>query len=667
MAATVKTSPAETTRHRRSSFVILAFILLLAVALRMYRLKEQSVWGDEWQSVVNLDEPDLVSYLKAERAIDFYMVPLYFVIEYFWSKCVVGSVLGLRVLSIIFAALAIPLMYALGRELFGRKAGLVAALCLALSSVHIFQGQEIRNYALLSLAVLFCGYTFVKVLRTGKWYWWTLHFIGSLLVVWTHLFGCFFLVAEGLFLLVFRRRQPRLTGLWFTVNLLLMIPSFLWIRTLPEGRWEFLERPPAYDVVNSVVADCAAVMFNPRPTPGIRWENAPPAWTDLLIETHWHADRALLALFILGVAYLGWHTYRSVRGNSCAACATDRRRDLAEGFWLPVFWCVLPALTLYLVAWTWRPDIYSSKYTTYSSLGLYVLVGGMIESIRRPALRTVAVCVLVLLFGHRVVLYQTQTQRTDWLSVTKLVREERRSDDVLACCYAPQPETWQYNMRPSVMPVERVHDLRALCELTESSLSQRKGVWVVSITWGTDLVEQLERYLRLRRIRFSKRAFWAAQLPGLFVYHIPWREDFSSTEPGMAASLRKAAVENQRVAEELVNKGLGLKDQGRLDAAEAAFREALELAPWDATIFDNLAFLLLTEKQDYPALVAVAQQALEVIPDHPNVYASLAVALDELGEADAAIEAYGKAIERDPEGLPWLYENVAELLLKKGD
>lgn len=61
------------------------------------------------------------------------------------------SEFALRAFSALASVLGIALTYALGARLFGRAAGLIAALLIALNSFSIFYAQETRMYALLAL------------------------------------------------------------------------------------------------------------------------------------------------------------------------------------------------------------------------------------------------------------------------------------------------------------------------------------------------------------------------------------------------------------------------------------------------------------------------------------------------------------------------------------
>lgn len=184
---------------RPTAFALTA-ILIVGALLRFYRIGLESVWWDEYTSLMHLGAPDLLSFLKLNRTLDPATLPLYYTLEYLWWHGVSASVPGLRILSICLGLLTIGMLYLLGRDLFGRGAGLLAALCLAVSPIHIFHAQGIRMYVLMTLLAVCSVYTYMKVMRAGGG-WWALHGGANLLLLWTHPFALLLLVVEALFLL----------------------------------------------------------------------------------------------------------------------------------------------------------------------------------------------------------------------------------------------------------------------------------------------------------------------------------------------------------------------------------------------------------------------------------------------------------------------------------
>ena len=74
--------------------------------------------------------------------------------------------------SALVGALTIPLAYALGKELFGKAQGLIAALLLALSAVHLNYSQDLRPYSMLVFLTTLILYALVRADHTNSRGWW---------------------------------------------------------------------------------------------------------------------------------------------------------------------------------------------------------------------------------------------------------------------------------------------------------------------------------------------------------------------------------------------------------------------------------------------------------------------------------------------------------------
>ena len=628
----------------------------------MYRLDEQSVWYDEYISVCHAGDPDLATCIQSQRQLNWNLVPVYYALQYVWANTVTKSIPGIRFLSIIFGMLGIPLIYLLGCDLFGRRAGLVAALCLSLSSIHVFQAQELRNYSLTMLLALASGYTFVKVLREGSRAWWALNFAANVLLVWTHLFGCFMLVAEGCFLLARRWREGRLTGAWFGGNLLLMTPSLLWIRTIP------VETPCAAStslggIITSIDADCAYGVFGAGIPNNIPWQAVPPAWTHYFDHTYTLAGTGHLAALLLAIAYVAYRTFR--RAPS-ATGKPEKGRNAVDAFLFPLCWLLIPPLTLWAVSMLWRADVLSAKYTTYSSIAAYLLIGGAAQHLRGPLMRRCCVCVLILLYGHQLGLTLTHPQRTDWRSAVRFIKTEYAPGDVFIAYPFVQDLVLAYNLLPLEPRVMWARDTRHVCEQGEEALARGNTVWAVFALFSGEqgMCESIERYLGLRGLAFSKTAFYSGA-QALFVYRIAPGPGFEAASEEGIAKTYAAATEGFKAAGDLVAKGRALEAEDDVDGAVAALRAALAMDPLDRQAFRGLTAILAEKKHDHQGVADVCRQRIACDPHYVWAHSYLGTALRMLGEDDAALEALETAIAIDPEHNPWVYGNLTALLLER--
>ena len=129
-------------------------LVLLAVALRFYRIDGQSLWSDEGTSVV-LALRDLGAITRG-AALDIHP-PLYYYLLHFWMTAFGSGEIAVRALSALLGAATVWLTWLLGRRLFSAPVGLAAALLLALSPLHVQYSQETRMYVLATLLALAFG------------------------------------------------------------------------------------------------------------------------------------------------------------------------------------------------------------------------------------------------------------------------------------------------------------------------------------------------------------------------------------------------------------------------------------------------------------------------------------------------------------------------------
>ncbi|SHM24007.1 glycosyltransferase family 39 protein [Roseibium suaedae] len=119
-------------------------ILLLAAALRLPYLDRTSLWYDE--AVSWSQSKGTLTGLLAQVAGDNYP-PLHNLMLWATMKLGGDSEIALRLPSALCGLLAVWLVYLLGKTVFSRTAGLLAATLLALSPFHVWYSTEARMYS----------------------------------------------------------------------------------------------------------------------------------------------------------------------------------------------------------------------------------------------------------------------------------------------------------------------------------------------------------------------------------------------------------------------------------------------------------------------------------------------------------------------------------------
>ena len=143
----------------------LVVILIIAAILRFYKVDFQSLWLDETLSM-NAGNPKL-SFKEFYKGIMYweYLPHLYFFgLKIFFS--IFGyTILVARIYSAIIGVLGVYSIYLLGKELYNKKLGLIAAALLSVNYFHIFHSQEVRPYGMLFLFSVLSFYGLARFLK----------------------------------------------------------------------------------------------------------------------------------------------------------------------------------------------------------------------------------------------------------------------------------------------------------------------------------------------------------------------------------------------------------------------------------------------------------------------------------------------------------------------
>ncbi|HET8565333.1 MAG TPA: glycosyltransferase family 39 protein [Solirubrobacterales bacterium] len=231
---------AAAVRARSRTFWLVAGLTALGAVIRFATLGLQSYHHDE---VVTASRVLRVGFGHAMDAVGFSesAPPLYYALAWVWTQITGTGPWGLRSLSALAGVLTIPVAYLIGRELRGRRTGVLAAALVAVNPMLLWYSQEARAYALLSLFCALSLYYCARALRddgrAGGRRDLVLWGVFSGLALATHYFAVFPLAAEVALLL---RRRGRATwrGLWIIgLTALLLAPLVIHQMSYGHAEW----------------------------------------------------------------------------------------------------------------------------------------------------------------------------------------------------------------------------------------------------------------------------------------------------------------------------------------------------------------------------------------------------------------------------------------------
>ena len=222
---------------------VLLGITLGALALRL--AVPRGVWLDEAISIhqAHLSFHDLFENLQyGDRH-----PPLHHVVLWLTVKAFGDGEMAVRIPSIVAGTLAIPALYLLGRELYDRRTGLVAAAFGAASPLLIWYSQEARMYAFVELFGLLALWTQLRVIRNPSMGNWAAYILATAALLWSHYFGLLLIgVQQAIWIgvLIHRRRtgEPnRAMALGFAYSLAVLAIQLVPLITFAQKQFDSTE------------------------------------------------------------------------------------------------------------------------------------------------------------------------------------------------------------------------------------------------------------------------------------------------------------------------------------------------------------------------------------------------------------------------------------------
>ena len=177
--------------------------------------------------------------------------PLYYLLLHVWMQVFGSSGVETHALSDLFSLLAVPAGMWAGWSLFGRRAGVYAAVLFATSSFLTYYGQETRMYSLMALLGIVAAGAFVHAFVYRRRRYLILFAVALALMLYTHAWGLFFWAGSVIALVPVwqvsedRRGLVRDAALAFIgagVLFLPWLPNFIYQATHTGAPWDSAPR-----------------------------------------------------------------------------------------------------------------------------------------------------------------------------------------------------------------------------------------------------------------------------------------------------------------------------------------------------------------------------------------------------------------------------------------
>ncbi|MCX8064900.1 MAG: tetratricopeptide repeat protein [Candidatus Hydrogenedentes bacterium] len=657
---------------------LLLFILSVAFIYRAVNLGGESVWWDEFSSVIHLSPPseylesphyvrwtqgvhyepsqNLLHFLIKNRTLDPATMPLYYIFEYLWHEYIDESIYSLRVLSIAIGLLLIFAVYYLGKLLGGTSVGIWAGLFVALSPIHRQFAQEIRMYALFTLLTVISFIYFVKWYKEGRGKFFFLYLLYTFLMLWTHPFAVLVPMVQGIYLglqdLViislakWGKGSLKATFLpnfmktlkWGMAVFLIFVPSLIYISTIqfwdPELTSSWMKIPTFREFFGDLFADdCIGWTYQLREEPDLWIALLGEKWGRWIVSQRYLVGGILVSLFMSCLIFSVWRYYRNYLKCVVFNSEISHHNSVAEKseIWLLLLWIwwLFPPIFLYVVSLIWRPCI-MPRYTLHCSIALYLMIGFVISFLsNKKSVRNGLVLLLLAGYLYQTSLLVSKPQHTDWRGAGLMIKNYSKPEDIVLV----ENELWKrvflYNLGPVPSVVCYGSNFENTSEIAYFILSklipqqrQNSKLWIVvqSDYFESAPLYHFEKHLKSLNIDYKYREFPGIQR--VVVYY-----DLFITSP----------KEDREV----------------------------KVGKWFYEDFSALA-LEFWRIRDYHSAVLVCNFITQLNPGYAQAYSYLGMSYKELQMWEQALENFKKAVELSPENYPWNWINIGDILINLG-
>ncbi len=287
-------------------------LFVAAFAVRSIQLSAPSLWFDETYTV-------FVARLPIRQAWETLIAdgvhpPLYYALISLVVMLGAGEAL-VRLPSVLFGALCVPLLYWLARRWANEKAALIAAILLCVSPLAIWYSREARMYSMLAAGFIAGILAFERLLERWSRGRAVVFILIHAFAYLIHYFALFLPLVEFVFLAIRVRAHPGRLIRWTLLQSIAGVPLLGWIVALALRPGQYfgigwVSRPGPVDLAETLMNFTFGVV------------STPPAWEWFAL-----AGCALLALLALSRPWPG-----------------------AEGRLLTLLWAALPTLITFVIS-----------------------------------------------------------------------------------------------------------------------------------------------------------------------------------------------------------------------------------------------------------------------------------------------------------------------------
>ncbi len=422
------------------AFWVIVLFSLVAFGLRMTDLTSRVYWVDEGFTLYRVlgSWPTVFTNFVNLQGISTTDIhpPLYFAALKLWLDVGGFSEFGMRVFSVFWAVLLVPLTYALARKLFGARAALLAAALAVLCPAYQWYGWEIRMYTVTPAIAALTTYFLARAILGSRlrltflagW------LVASIVAIFTHYSSGSLFLAQAAFVVLVNATRFRRIGLARVAGLAMLLAGVAAMLLLFPGpsatvrqamslAWSTLRQPsgvqvPFLYVVHEALGASTFGMNAADPTGG---------WLEVLIA----------ALVVIGLVLPISRDYLRRRALLALSIATPIAFWTALSYFLenpPTFRYVIIVVPMMHVVLGYTAGLVWTRLKRYDKPGEF-------RRWARIAASAIITTLIIVLntFGLASAFVRTPTWQDNWLELTRYIRQEWQPGDALMInLYTPE-------------------------------------------------------------------------------------------------------------------------------------------------------------------------------------------------------------------------------------
>jgi 4-amino-4-deoxy-L-arabinose transferase-like glycosyltransferase len=466
--------------HQRKQFIGLALLLLIGFSLRMLRLDDLPLSGDEAYSVVVWVRTSLPELLHSiALALTEPHPPLALIAFHSWARMVGESLLALRAFSVLASMITLASLYRIARELSARNTAIVAVTLGIVSPFQLWYGQFARNYSLwMALSALSILFLIRGWKHPQKIIGWIPYILCAVATGYVFYLEVFLYIAHNIYALFKMLRQRSALPYWASTQAIIagaLAPWYLNSQIFINSRTYEPNAGPAnlqWAIQNFIIGETL-----PRP-----WQPANIADPTLV------GAASVLALLLLAGS-LGLLIRRS-------------RRDAA---WLLIPAALLPMLMLGGLALVTGRGYFHPRYIASSNVPMILLVsvgiGTLLQNKRESKWAAMSLIAGIMTLNLLSVSHYLSDPRfakgPPWTEIMETLSDQSKPDELIIFNFPDPAFTYYMDQSYSggapgiVLPDSANPSVEAVAPTLEAITADREGVWFMPVggpNWDADQV-----------------------------------------------------------------------------------------------------------------------------------------------------------------------------------